>query len=83
MDRALRPLYLFGAITNKDLHYFQQQRHEANGSEKEMKTTEFSIYSPAKRNTKGEKIPLALMWRTMSLQKGLLVQHGLLVTGSN
>lgn len=55
---------------------------ETNGSEKETKTTEFSIYSPAKRKSKSEKISLVLMWRTMSLQKGLLVKCGLLVKGS-
>lgn len=56
MDRVLRPLYLFGAITNKDLHYFQLQRpdgkkaRETNSSKKAIKPTQFSINSPFKRN---------------------------------
>lgn len=36
MDKVLRPLYLFGAITNKDLHYFQQQRPEGKRQWRQM-----------------------------------------------
>lgn len=36
MDGVLRPLYLFGAITNKDLHYFQQQRPDGKRQERQI-----------------------------------------------
>jgi len=35
MDRVLRPLYLFGATANEDLHYFQQQRTDGKRQERE------------------------------------------------